>query len=317
MTLEWRGDWHFQNQPDPSPSALALRYLAWAARVFQSAGVPPPGAGRMENARRLLQSIEGRDLRNESDTLRRRVANAGRLAWEMLVIGLACRRLQGGETPFSAKRLSEMMRGADDRPGKDPKGYSTQFELYVGALLALSGFGVRDGEPDLRMMFNGEDVAIACKRLNSLRPQKARKRLREALEQITGNDRLDDPADYQRVIGVKSRGFIAMNLDSYFYEGAIPLDDQQLVAHFDERARPVYAEAERLQHDHALIGVLFFGYLPRWTFPDGPGPGRLSQALPVKIVAMADDGVETSVSGQAIRIIGHRIMATIRGLQHC
>lgn len=78
---------------------------------------------------------------------------------------------------------------------------SLQFQLYLAALMDLSGFDIKLKEPDFFFQYKGHKYSVAAKRINS--PSKIYARLSEAKKQIKNYDDL---------------GFIAFSIDRIVWD---------------------------------------------------------------------------------------------------
>ena len=78
---------------------------------------------------------------------------------------------------------------------------SLQFQLYLAALMDLSGFDIKLKEPDFFFQYKGHKYSVAAKRINS--PSKIYARLSEAKKQIKNYDDL---------------GFIALSIDRVVWD---------------------------------------------------------------------------------------------------
>lgn len=312
---DWKGEWRFQPNPYTSPSANAIRWLVFASEVFGQLGALPATSGRLENARRLLQRIEGKSLEGEPASVLRAVAEANRSAWEFFVIAWAINEVPAMRTAAIAHRVAQMMLGGPLPAEKRTLGRDTQFELYVGALFALSGFAVAPREPDFGVEVEGETLGIACKRLRSLTATKLRRRFNEAHFQITGT-RPDRESDYTKLRVVRGRGLIAVNLDVYFEHIEELLEDDALVTLFQERAQPALNCAASFQADHAVLGMLLFGRVSAWVFsPEKGQPARLAHRLPMMLLTSLDPTVESVVLRPTLESFLSRALAAVGRLQ--
>jgi len=138
--------------------------------------------------------------------------------------------------------------GADTEADEvNPLARNTQFELYAGAMLTMGGAVVAIGEPDLVMLFLGEEVGIAAKRVRS--EKQIRKRFKGGLEQIERSGR---------------RGFVALNLDRLAKKTKRAAGAEAKGRAFDEAIDPVNIIAPLMNNQPKLLGVMIFGSTTEW-----------------------------------------------------
>ncbi len=126
-----------------------------------------------------------------------------------------------------------------------------QFELFVGAWLKAGGVEVRMAEPDLQMMFLGQPIGVAAKRVTS-RKQLVR-RVKDAVEQIEASG-MD--------------GLIAINVDPLIDELKLTGSREDIVRTF-EAAVPELGHALALAARHpSVVGVLALGMHVAWEEAD-------------------------------------------------
>ena len=139
---------------------------------------------------------------------RAQLSEAQRDAWEFMLILRAAAKADPATSVFTTAKLRETTGGKveyDDSHARD-----IQFELYVPALFANAGFEITRGDPDSRLTHLGESLGIEAKRAHSTNADTLRSAISEAARQITGK------VEASTIQVIRSRGFIAVNLDVYF-----------------------------------------------------------------------------------------------------
>lgn len=241
-------------------------------------GVAVPPSGRHRGALVTLErwnlSDAPIDLSDSSEL--KRISEAHRLAWETYIIVVAAiEDRRNAQTPFTRARFDFMMRGGLAEEGSNSRPRNIQFELYVAALLRLSGAKVARGEPDLRMVYGHEEVAVAVKRIRSPNPDQVQKNARNAAEQI-------------QQVGL--RGWIALNLDARFDAIAYSQPEVMRLDEFDATFDSVASALRRPASKLHVLGFILFGYIVGWHSPqvDGEAP-RLHVIPPMRWIGLSDD----------------------------
>jgi hypothetical protein len=145
------------------------------------------------------------------------------------------------------RKIEESLTGAEvadeevDSPGRD-----TQFELFMRALLVMGEVPVRIAEPDLKFLYNGQEVGLAAKRVK--RPGKLRPRFNEAVRQI----------ERSRV-----RGFVAVNADLLVRDLGSEGNAAEIGAQF-ERLKALQRIDEDFVLNPFVMGRLVFGTDAIW-----------------------------------------------------
>jgi hypothetical protein len=112
-----------------------------------------------------------------------RITEANWIIFEQFIVARALHRLNRTRDAILLSKLQTMLSGADtDEEDKNPLARNTQFELYVGATLAMGGVQTRLAEPDLRIYYCGKEIGIAAKRVRSVK--QLIKRAKDAVNQI-------------------------------------------------------------------------------------------------------------------------------------
>ena len=127
---------------------------------------------------------------------------------------------------------------------------NTQFELYVGAVLALGGVSSHLAEPDLTFRYLGLTTGIAAKRVRS--PAQLEKRVKGAVKQI---QRTGTP------------GFVAVNVDRLIAEAE---KTPAVEAVLDQRLPAVQTVDSCVQGRRGIIGSIVFGREATWDFRKEP-----------------------------------------------
>jgi len=146
------------------------------------------------------------------------------------------------------RKIEESLTGADvadeevNSPGRD-----TQFELFMHALLVMGDVRVWIAEPDLKFLYNGQEVGIAAKRVK--RPRKLRPRFNDAVKQIEQS-------------GV--RGFVGVNADLLVRHLGSEGHAAELLARFEERVEVLKRIDDDFVSHPLVMGRLVFGTDAVW-----------------------------------------------------
>jgi len=175
------------------------------------------------------------------------IAGAIRDAWEFYLIARTLPRECDADLDG---KLKVMLQGS--QRSNMPRDF--QFEQLVGALFAMADIPVRPAEPDLHIMFRGEEWGIAVKRVRSAeqlapRTTKARKQLEK-----------------QRL-----RGFIAVNVDAFLERVPASGDPAAVGQAFDEAVARLHRLLPELAKQRCLLGIMIIGAVAGWEF-DGDKP---------------------------------------------
>lgn len=204
-----------------------------------------------------------------------RVLESFRTLFETFVVTWTSTERPRRVDPFPIDRLKYLLEGAD-LPAEDSnqKARSTQFELLVGANLILGGTDIRPEEPDYRLLYHGDYVGVAAKRVRSLNPDRVRGLLRDALDQFERYD---------------CRGFIALNLDRWIVDLASE-DIREVGRLFNEQLQGAHKEIGKISGNERLLGAMIFTNWSRWCF-DGPKP-TIDWRAPAQFVGFGDTLIE-------------------------
>ena len=221
-------------------------------RVLEGRGIRIPPTNRIQNAINLTEKANrGEVLIRPEDPQTERVLEAFRTLLESFQIVWTLIERPRQPDPFPNERLEYLLRGAD-MPSEETntKARNTQFELLVGSSLIMGGAAVIADEPDYHLLFHGEYVGVAVKRLTSTRPSALRKALSDGADQIGRHT---------------ERGFIVVNLDSWITDLS-PQKVEEVGQNFQRQLRDAYTQLESLSYKEALLGVIIFGNWSRWRF---------------------------------------------------
>lgn len=238
--------------------------------------VPPSGRHRLA-LRTLRRWNESGGLADAGDSQLKRIEAAHRVMWETYVITVAADRMRRkASSPFTLHKLQEMMGGGLDAEGKDVEPRNVQFELYVAALLNLTGLSVAQGEPDM-LYHDGRDwVGVAAKRIKSMRDDQVARNVKKARAQIADS---------------KKPGWIALNFDTRFVD-VDPLVEQDALLKQFER---VFDQANRalieIQNTKMILGFMIFGHCTSWRREED-GTRSFHTAYPLHWVRWADSDLE-------------------------
>lgn len=308
MTEQTDSSWSSMRVSGLSGTKLGIHRLRWAIAQLAECGITVPRSGRHYAALRLLERLErnSETLSINDQAQLELAAEADRSAFELMMIVWAAWQTQRPGGPFTMARITEILDGSALPDEKLTRARDKQFELFVGALLALSRLTVFDGEPDLRVDIGSEIVGIAAKRIRSANPNTIRARVAAATEQLR---RVRDPdastlrSDLIDLVG--GRGFIALSVDRH-YERAIgrvtEIDHRQ---QFEGALRELGAAIERSADDPAVMGILVFAVLANWS-PGEDGP-KLDMHTPLHWIAMGD-----AVEVQQGKLLFDGVLARLR-----
>lgn len=251
------------------------RRLRQALVVFEQLNVEVPPSGRHRCALRVLSSANQQgpvDLDDPEQPIE--FARAHRIALHATHVAAAAYRSRRAGTPFTVQKLQEMMKGSFADDGIRSHARDIEFELLQAADFVLGDVDVIDGEPDLRIMYGGERVGVAVKRVRSRNASQIKKHVKKAEEQI-----------------LKSglRGWIAFNLDTRF-EDVRPNDPEK---EFALRTSEIFETAQdKMETDTDggdVIGLMLHGYATAWSRPAGDDFPRLKSLVVERRTLYAQD----------------------------
>jgi hypothetical protein len=247
---------------------------AYAVETLRNLGVGIPQSSRLARAHAFLDQLNDPAVQIHSDDTAAldRIRNAQPTAWEFFIIAYAASLRQGDESPFRPEIIQRALKGAEvEEKDANPNARNTQFELYVAAVLKMGGADVKWGEPDLRLLYWGEYVGIAVKRLTSTNPSRLERRLVEAADQIARSGR---------------PGFIAVNVDILFRTVNLSTSRSEVLEQYDQRVEVVDRLVRiRFGKRPEVKGVLVFGNVTQWDFNPTPS---LSTSCPMSYIFIGD-----------------------------
>jgi len=229
------------------PTGL-LAAAEWTLQRLRDLGVNLPSGNRLQVARALIDRVNRNQitLRPEDDPLLEDVTEAQWTIIEQYVVLRSAPRTASSLRPEHRAKLETMLSGAPTAEADaNPLGRNTQFELYVGATLAMGGASVTIEEPDLVMVFVGRQVGIAAKRVRSA---------------LQLSRRVDDAVDQIRRTG--RPGFVAVSVEALVKNTGAPSE----VVRLDARLGALAAIDEKLRHIPEVFGSIVFGRDTTWRF---------------------------------------------------
>lgn len=243
---------------------------------LQQLGVKVPAGNRLEAAAKLLERINTDPdlLKTADDDLLSRIAEAQRTIIELSLIV----QVSGGPNRTTSKyhtdKLEQILSGATTASGdRNPIARNTQAELYTAAVMTARDLTVTHGEPDLRLKYiRGGDVGIAVKRIGSI--SQLDKRVKQGIKQIKS---------------AGGKGFVALNVDLLVEGIELSTEEEGRGAQFHQAVTAVHDAYEKHGDDPAFLGLLVFGYLPRWEDEDGKRVLGMHQFRQILGVVQDDD----------------------------
>ncbi len=300
------GDWSIDPERHSASDRLTVRRLEWILDSLRKLGCSVNPSSRLPAAIRLVQTIRNvRSLLNDPG-VRAELEEAQKAAWEFMLILIAAAEANPNSSIFTKEKLELAITGAMTADEANSVGRNTQFELYVPALFAISGFDISAGTADARWTFGGEQLEIEAKRMRSETEEKLRANLSKAAEQIMG------PRSGGIIEVVRSRGIVAVNIDVHM--ATVPALDSklELVQEFSKRLEILDRAGKPLLSRHGLVGVLAVGCVAHWELEsDGHAANHLMLSYPTRWASMVGDDVAEMSSIQryygAIEAIGCKV----------
>jgi hypothetical protein len=220
----------------------------WTLKRLAELGVKLPRGNRLQNAKALINRVNNKELvlDPDNDQLLDEVTEAQWTIAEQYIVLRGTTRARKSLKPEHEAKLETMLSGAATAAlDANALARNTQFELYVGATLAMGGASVSIEEPDLTMKFLGHQVGIAAKRVRSV--SQLSKRVDDAVDQIRRSGR---------------PGFVAVSVEVLVNNTGAP----SAVIRLDERLAALAAMDARLRQVPEVLGSMVFGRDTRWIF---------------------------------------------------
>lgn len=251
-------DLRVQWRPGPETSvrpSIAIAWAKWAIDRYGQLGIRQPPGNRLEESRGFLVQFAGRKAPFDSadEDLLHRIAECTQTCVEHYLIARCTGSSSGNLSAEMLRKLKKSLTGDEvaveevDSPGRD-----TQFELFMHALLVMADIPAWIAEPDLRFLYNGEEVGLAAKRIK--RPRKLGPRFNEAVEQIERS-------------GV--RGFVAINADLLARHLGSEWNAAERSVQFEEWLEAFRPIDEAFVSHPLVLGRLAFGTDAIWDLEKG------------------------------------------------
>lgn len=267
--------------------------LEWCIHALKKLGAAPPPSSRLPSALRVMADARGKYHILDETSIREKLAEVHRMAWEFMVILIAALEADPNTSVFTPDKLRQCLGGSLLPDSSHAR--NTQFELYVPALFTLGRFEVHRGHPDAQLRYVGEDFGIEVKRIQSLNPDTLRSALSEATRQIIG------PRSDSIVQVVRARGFIAVNLDSYFESVDPSGTADELITQFETCLTKLDREARVLQDKVGIIGLLACGHVARWRQEGQSSHWRIDTLFPMRWLGLhGNDAAETHLANRFV-----------------
>ena len=229
------------------PSGL-IDAAEWTLKRLAELGVNLPAGNRLQTAKTLIARVNNGQLvlNPDNDRSLYEVTEAQWTIMEHYVVARATNRASGRLSQEHRAKLEMMLSGAATTDvDANPLARNIQFELYIGATLAMGGARVTIEEPDLALEFLGERVGVAAKRVRSV--SQLGRRVDDAVDQIKRSGRA---------------GFVAVNVDVLVKNTGAP----SAVIRLDERLEPLAAMDAKLRQAPEVLGSMVFGHDTCWNF---------------------------------------------------
>jgi hypothetical protein len=262
-----------------SPSFLAI-IAGKIETVLRASGIATPPSNRLEQARRVLESVSSRDDSEpklvpdpESAALNVSIVAATRAVFEAAAIVDAVISTPNQRAIFDRLRLRQIVKGrlvSDAGQGDDPA--NRRFETFLAAVMVRGGITVRGGEPDWRLPYYGTELGIAVKRLNVPTVDAAKNLVLKAAEQATRNN---------------IRSLVVLNIEALVEGIPADLDAESFGTVFNGRLKALHDQFDELDKFPHLVGALFTGIVGQWVFPKDAKP-QLYFSTPSQLVGFTD-----------------------------
>ena len=289
MTRSRTGIWEYDAEPPLHGERLTIAWLTWALNTLGKLACPPHPRSRFPESLRYIRDCHANPSLVDQPEVRMQLAEIQRATWELMLIVKATIRAERSTSPFTRDKLQEMFGGA--LAADDSHARNIQFELYVAALFVIGKFTVRRGDPDAQVEVYGEYLGIEAKRMSSSNPDTIRRMLSRAARQVTGKS--TSPV----IEIVRSRGFLALNLDGLFESIDSNGEKADLAAQFGQRMNILDQEARVLGNKTGVVGVLATGHVARWSKTDTPSHWSIETLYAFRWLGLhGDDPVDESLT---------------------
>jgi hypothetical protein len=238
---------------------------------LRAIGATPPSGSRLHQAKTTIQQkADSPALAKPGSLARRLYAEAHRTAFEFSMIAVAINS-QGRLDRRLHQKLQRAYSGSLDpatTAEKSQRARDMQFELYLGAWLAIGGQPVHPSRADLRVSQWFEWRGVAAKRIQI--PSQLVRRVKSGADQI-----LQDHAT----------GFVCVSLDNYSLRRNRARITAASGAHFFSKY-PYLDAAEKwlVAERPAIHALLAFGSLARWEPKRTPPRLDLSRLTRIMIL---------------------------------
>lgn len=234
----------------PLNPSSAIAGADWAIARYSSLGLKLPPGNRLQRARKFLSQFAGTEtpLTLDDEEQLRRIVESTQSCFEHYLIARSTGTHSGQLPAEHVRKIEESLTGADTADeDANSIGRDTQFELFVAAVLTMGGASVRIAEPDLQVLYEGDEVGLAAKRVKRL--NKLRRRCKDAVAQIER---------------VGRRGFIAVNADLLIRDLGLEGSTAERGARFRERLAILEQIDEEFAANPLVMGCLVFGTDAIW-----------------------------------------------------
>jgi hypothetical protein len=299
-------DWSVDPERHSSSDRLTVRRLEWCIDALRQLGCRVNPSNRLPSAIRLIESVRANRAQLSDARVRNELAEAQRAAWEFMVILIAAVEAEPATTVFTRDKLQLAISGAATANESKTVGRDTQFELYVPALFAISGFAISRGAADALWTFAGEELEIEAKRMTSASEDKLRDNLEKAAGQIMG------PKSESAIEVVRARGIIAVNIDVHVATVPAAESKAELIREIAARFDALDRAGRTLIKHHGLVAVLAIGCVAHWELEvDGHPANHLAVSYPLRWVSLVGEDIAEKASVQrfygAIEAIERRV----------
>jgi hypothetical protein len=252
VILQFNSAWDTLGIRRASTHKLARRGEELLAYLKRHVRLPP--GNRIQLAIRTIDQLNAhRIVPTPGDTAVLETTTAAlRTLWDAFFIVHAAVERRHQPYLFPAAELRYLLKGATiGRDESNREARNHQCEMFVAALLATGGAHLQRGEPDFRLLYHGEYVGVAVKRMKSAEPEALLRELRDGATQIASQN---------------LRGFVAFDLDEYLDSLTLETLPEAVGASFNENIAAAHDALRTCGDRTAVIGVLLFGTRVAWVF---------------------------------------------------